>query len=122
MDKKELNDISELYNNPLVENIKKIYLCFSSTTQKICITYENDNTYLHINKDYYQQHKEEIDSFIIYFIRKYKNKEINFGSGKLINDKMIEEICNNEAIKIVSLAKYGFFDNKNSIPSKIWIL
>ena len=117
MDKKELNDISELYNNPLVENIKKIYLCFSSTTQKICITYENDNTYLHINKDYYQQHKEEIDSFIIYFIRKYKNKEINFGSGKLINDKMIEEICNNEAIKIVSLAKYGFFD-KYSLSKK----
>ena len=117
MNKKELNNISELYNNPLVEDIKKIYLCFSSTTQKICITNENDNTFLHINKDYYQQHKEEIDSFIIYFIRKYKNKEINFGSGKLINDKMLEEICNNEAIKIVSLAKYGFFD-KYSLSKK----
>ena len=117
MDEKEFNDASELYNNPSVSEVNKIYLCFSSRAKKICISKEGESTYLYINKNYYEEHKEEIDKLIINIIREYKKEEICIGSGKLINDEVIKEICNNEIIKIVSLAKYGFFD-KYSLSKK----
>ena len=38
MDKKEFNNANELYNDPLISEVNKIYLCFSDKTEKICIS------------------------------------------------------------------------------------
>lgn len=117
MDKKEYSDIENIISDPQFFDIDKINTCLSNKTSTITILKENNIICLYIYKEYYKEHKEEIDNLIIKIIQNYKKRNISIEAGSLINDKLVEEICLNTNIKEISLAKYGFFD-KYSLSKK----
>ena len=118
MDKdiKLFNDINEIKNAKELENVSKIYLSYSNV-KALGISNEGGTIYLYINKNYYKEHKKEVDDFLVSFIHSYQKDEISIGSGNIINDEFVKALCENDKIKIISLAKYGFFD-KYSLSKK----
>ena len=109
--KKEYDDISELKSDSKFSEIEKIYTCFSDMTEKLAIVEEKDGAIcLYIYRNYYKEHKSEIDELIVELVRNYKKRVILFGTGSLINDNLVKELCSNDNIKEMSLARYGIFE------------
>lgn len=117
MDKREYDDIYALKNDPQFYEIDNIHICFSSDTQKMAISEKNGEICLDIYREFYKEHKLEIDDLLVELVRRYKKEDISFETGILVNDRLVEELCNNGIIKEISLARYGLFE-KYSLSRK----
>lgn len=102
----------------MIENIKNELLEKTALEAgTITLTYSVDDIELkeignfiniYINKDFYEQHKDEINKMLIEYIRNYKSESISITTGILITDEIINALCENDNIKTISLAKYNF--------------
>ena len=96
-------------------NINKISLSF--TSDNIEIKQEDEYNQLIINRKFYSEHKELLDEVIKKIIINSKNREMIITYGSLINDSLINSLCENDNIKIISLAKNSCYE-KYSLSKK----
>lgn len=89
-------------------NINKISLSF--TSDNIEINQENEYNQLIINRKFYSEHKELLDEVIKKIIINSKEREMTITYGSLINDSLINSLCENDNIKIISLAKNSYYE------------
>ena len=89
-------------------NINKISLSFKS--ENIEINQEDEYNQLIINRKFYSEHKELLDEVIKKIIINSKNREMIITHGSLINDSLINSLCENENIKIISLTKNSYYE------------
>lgn len=89
-------------------NINKISLSF--TSDNIEINQENEYNQLIINRKFYSEHKELLDEVIKKIIINSKEREMTITYGSLINDSLINSLCENDNIKIISLAKNIYYE------------
>ena len=68
--------------------------------------FEGYDGYLHIDEDYYNNNKEEVENFLKEYI-KFAKYRINIASTSLINDDILKEISANKNIKDVTLGSYS---------------
>lgn len=89
-------------------NINKISLSF--TSDNIEIKQEDEFNHLIINRKFYSEHKDLLDNVIKKIIISSKNREMTIAYGSLINDNLINSLCENDNIKIISLAKNNYYE------------
>lgn len=89
-------------------NINKISLSF--TSDNIEINQEDEYNQLIINRKFYSEHKELLDEVIKKIIINSKNREMIITHGSLINDSLINSLCENDNIKIISLTKNSYYE------------
>ena len=117
MDKRKYYDINTIKNDTQLYEIDEINVCFSDETKAMSISEENGTISLNISREFYKENKFEIDNLIIEIVKNYKKEKISIDAGILINDRLVEELCQNNNIKDISLSRYEIFD-KYSLSKK----
>lgn len=113
--------IDQLFNNLDELNFDSIALNGLVITQfadNIIQNIENDyehpftictkafKTILKINPEYFLDHQETVFNVLKHVVSKRKNKFLTIDSTILINDDIIDSICQNETLEDLTLAKY----------------
>ena len=107
----EKYDLNYLLDKIKTKDLKRIDLTYGNGIS----LEENDNDItLSIGTSYFSEHKDEIIRDIIEIIKKYDRSSFTIKSGLLINDDVINALCENKKIKNINLAKMDIL-NKYSL-------
>ena len=93
-----------------IDNIVIKGIEISNKEDGFFIIEDNDCITISLSSNYLLMHKSEVLNSLIEIIKHYKNDEFNIKSGLLVNDNIIDALCENDNINKISLAKTDFIN------------
>lgn len=106
LDELNIDSISVNEGNVIRASNGVMRILYNDYDNPLIIHFDFFGVHLFINPDWYVDNQHEVDKLIRYICQNSKKEDLSIFSGCLIDDNLIQSICQNRNLKKISLAPY----------------